>query len=166
MNWEIGVALGTVISSIVIPFLSVHAAQVLAERSQQKRSVLELFAKINGDIQDFRNAFFVHHGNRMRAESEPSNESQRRFREELVPQSHETLRNMLSTLCTDYLTVGLLLDSKGEKLGRAIQALTATAKIALEQANLPPLAECQTRLDEYFFAIAAEMKPVWNGVRK
>jgi hypothetical protein len=149
----IGTILVGVASAIVaalVPFLSVRRAQQLADQSQRQRHIIDLYLRIQKDIQNYRLAFLDRHPDRI-PQIDPA----------LELRLTRQLQDCITMLNGDCLVVGLLFGHKGDEIGMRIRELGETAKVLLEPGNKPTFAECQQKMKEMIPRVTWEMKQAW-----
>jgi hypothetical protein len=148
------VALAGLISSIVVPFLSVIAAQRLVRQDSKRQAVGDVLIKARRSAQDFRHAFLNHYYNRF-VNPDPAK----------AAESHRDLRDLVAELDGVCFQLGLTFDKQADPLGRELAALAKSA--ALIDKPQPPGTwdDCHKRMNGYLETICREMKPLWDSVQ-
>lgn len=126
----------------------------------RRRLVMDAFLKINRDTVTFKHAFLAWHP-----------ENNRRTHSQLVDQ--ETERRLkkdyfdaYTALRSNCVSIGLIFDTQGDTLGKAIQDLYDTASRAIQfgVGSCPPAAECEAKMNEYIQRIEREIEPLWESL--
>ena len=145
------VAAATLITSAVVPFLSVYFAQRLVRQDTLRQAARDAFLRVSKDIQDYRVAFLAHYLNVLHKPSD------------LLQSAHE-LQRMVTMLNGDCLLLGLIFDRKADPLGSRIQQLVVTAQLLLSDKPPPPFDKCQEGLNRDIQAILQETEPLWDSL--
>ena len=146
------VAIAVVIVSVVVPFLSVYAAQRLVRRDAFRQLARDAFLRISRHIQEYRIAFLEHYENVVQ-------------RSDDVRHSAGKVQQMVVMLNEDCLYLGLLFDKDADPLGSRVQQLAATAQLLFSDSGPPTLDKCQEGLSRDIEAISQEMKPLWDSLK-
>ena len=146
------VAIAAVIVSVVVPFLSVHAAQRSVRRDAFRESVRDAFLRVSSHIQQYRIAFIEHYMNAIQHSGD-------------LPHSAAKLQEMVTVLNGDCLYLGLLFDKDADPLGSRVQQLAGTAQLLFSDSGPPTFDKCQEGLNRDMQAISKQMKPLWDSLK-
>ena len=153
MSVEVIIALGSLASSVIIPFVSVWAAQRLVRADQRRHAAMELFNDILRHSLQYKDAVLKH-------------TSLVTASEEVRRESHQSIRNADIDLMTDEFRAGLLFGNNALKaLGLSLRALRTHAANGVEfdpDSFEKSFSELQSRLDQHILRIMHEIRPLWE----
>lgn len=147
-----------IVIALLVPFLSVWAAQTLVERSAKKRDAREIFLRVHIDVQDFRQSFLDRHPERLASLNAGVSGGN-----EVADTASRQVVGCVTALNGDCLVLGLVFDKKADGLGSRVQSLASKAKLLFCDKPPPALAVCQDGLNKDVQEIAQEMKALWRS---
>ena len=124
-----------------------------------RRMAMDAFLKINRDTVTFKHAFVAWHpaSNPSRGPHFINQEDQdtgRRLKKEYF--------DAYTALRSNCLGIGLIFGRRGDVLGRAIQDLYAMTDAWFS--NIPPVVECENKMNQQIQFIEREMQPLWSSL--
>jgi hypothetical protein len=162
ITWAAITFVGTVVTSVLVPFLSIIASQQLVRLDAKRQAAMSAFLKINKDMQNFRHAFLARHPTVLPLSSE---ELVIMTSKDAVDRLTRALLDEITELNGDKLMVGLIFGDEGQDLIQGLGALASRAALLLdEKSPPPPISECEQGLQTEVLAISRTMKPLWDDL--
>ncbi|MBL9093039.1 MAG: hypothetical protein JNL96_17605 [Planctomycetaceae bacterium] len=144
--------------AIIVPFLSVYAAQHLASHNEKKQDAKEAFIAINRHLQEFTYAFMAL---RRQSVAALAGEEGRRRQDEIA----QTLISCVVNLENDCMVLGMIFDRKADFVGKQIRDFSSRSKLLLEEESPPPPPpdDCYKLLQKDMGSVISGVKVLWNN---
>lgn len=144
--------------AIIVPFLSIYAAQYLASLHAKKEDAKEAFIAINRHLQEFVYAFM---SLRRQPVATIAGEEWRRQQDELA----QVLINCVVNLENDCMVLGMIFGHEADFVGTQIRDFSSRSKLLLEEDSPQPPSpdECYHLLNRDMARVITGVKALWNN---